>query len=340
MDFASATNLTDLNDHCLEEIFLKLSVNDLARVTEVCKRFHIRAVAAFSRNFKNKKVWLSNDKRKHRSDAYRVLRAFGSRLQKVGLLFNDKHNDPFFNAIVQQSGSNLIEIDFICTVSRWCALDKDIFLKFPKMESLTIEINAVDSECIAQNIPTLKHASLSTTFSNFEIEKFIKLNPQLESLDLNRRRSFNRIKYNETFLQFIDENLPQLEHLGLSWDSDQSNLSTFPFRTLDAFEKFQSLRLLRPRVHGKPFQYLIIYNHQCNLYNERYYEKLREYEIPDCNTRNRRLDDLTCQRMKCGMQRSHLKQMNKQLTRRSQTELSGSYDILNDDIIEYIRQSE
>lgn len=345
VEIAKTMNLIALNDDCLLSVFSNLDENDLASVSDVCKRFQQQAALTFSRKFKNEHIFLRNLTPKRRSEASRILRVFGHLMQKAYLVFEYKKNDLFFNHVIEKCGSNLIDIKFSCTAS-WTTkhkksenvLKNDILMKFQNLKRLSIDVAAnVDPECIEEKFPALEHLSLDCgSFENANLRIFVKLNPQLKSLELTHDP--DGIQIRRTFLAFIDRNLPYLEHFGLSGSPGWSLEENLPSEPL-FFKNLKSLFIKDSRGRAKFFPYLAISNIKI--------EEM-EFHVYRCDVR---LVDQICQYQQLkkltfycdedsGMDSSDLDKFSEKLVHLTEVELSGYYDDLYEDaVVKFVKNS-
>lgn len=105
-------SLLEMNDDCLIEIFRRSSLEDLGIVWEICKRFQLLAVRAFTSAWKDVTITLRNFTAKDKLHALRILRQFGNKLQKVNIEFCIDGNEDFLNFIIDKCGLNLTEVKF------------------------------------------------------------------------------------------------------------------------------------------------------------------------------------------------------------------------------------
>lgn len=198
--------VTDLNDDCLEEIFLHLHLNHLFDVIVSHTRFLNACRRVFYKKYKNKEITISAYQTKHPQynevlcllgDLMPHLRVSYDRFDDVGNLNNKIHV-----AIVRHCGETLTEITFnhihpLMEIDKqFCNLKKlnfnhgcvgrtmSEFKKwFPKLESIQFFFcTTINAHCIEQEFPTLQHFTVAHhnfTFQN--LRTFLDLNPQLKS---------------------------------------------------------------------------------------------------------------------------------------------------------------
>lgn len=247
----AAMSLTDLNVDCLLKIFRLLNVSDLARASHVCHKFMDVAVDAFQYEWKNEAIRLSNNSKQSKLESTAILRYFGCHLRKVQVVFDEFGNDKLLNLIIDRCSSHLTEMDF----DNACYRDPDpregkilskvnlsrINAKFVNLKALRLKDNInqiTERKCIEQHFPALEELSLfGLPFFSRNVARFVKLNPQVKRLFTYH--------YNGTadaavsLIKFIDQQLPQLEGLGL-------DVQFIKFRTGDRQPRLlQGLRQLR-----------------------------------------------------------------------------------------------
>lgn len=221
---ADAMTLLDLNYDCLLNIFRPLSVSDLAGLSEMCRLFKDVAAETFRFEWKDSPVRLCNDSRESKLKSTEILRHFGDQLQKVEIVFDEDGNDTFFDLIINKcSGAQLTEVDF----SNACFNDKAETIlskeniqrfqqKFVNLKRMRFGDNTDDithPQCIEHHFPSLAELSLSGfPFRNENVLQFVKLNPQVKRLSFFHN---NDVESVPELLESIDQQLPQLEELGL-----------------------------------------------------------------------------------------------------------------------------
>ena len=216
-------SLIDLNVDCILKIFRFLSLADVVRVSEVCQLFQDLAIETFKSKWKTKLVQLSNDSESSKLQSTAILRNFGSYLQKMHIVFHKHGNATFFNLIIDKCSSQLTQVVFSSTcfnAEPEKILNENNMLrfnaKFVNVTSLRFGNNTDDitePKCIEQPFPALQELSLfGYPFKNQNIQHFVQSNLHIKSLSALH---CNNVTDAKKLIQFIDQQLPFLEMLGL-----------------------------------------------------------------------------------------------------------------------------
>lgn len=212
-----------MNVDCLLKIFRLMSLSDLAKVADVCILFREVAMLAFQCDWKNETIRLSNKSKEDKLDATSIIRNFGDQLQKVNIVFDVHGNDKFFNMIIENCGTQLSEVNVSSTcfnIETNKVLSKANICrfnaKFTNVKCLRFNNNTDDitePECIEQTFSAMDQLHISGyPFKNENIERFVQSNPQIRILSLFH---CNKVDEAKSLLETIDQQLPQLEELGL-----------------------------------------------------------------------------------------------------------------------------
>lgn len=228
--------IIDLNDDCLESIFLKLTKEDLASIAESNLRFLEMACYAFARNYAQNAFESGYDEcdssRFERS--MNIIKHFGKLIQKLDLY--DAHNDCQYNekitdALFATCHSNITDIVFdrvdqdtlnkirrpfpnltnlniydlslpqkISQLNRW----------FPNVTRLILRCNGIFLEEYVA-LQRLTDADIAMGIEHMHI--FIRSNPQLTRL---RFRLDNSQLVDGHLFNFMAQHLQQLEHLTIT----------------------------------------------------------------------------------------------------------------------------
>ncbi|XP_031621820.1 uncharacterized protein LOC116339881 [Contarinia nasturtii] len=251
--------IVDLNDDCLEPIFLKLTKEDLANIAETNLRFLKMACYAFARNFAQNAFESGYDEcdSGHFERSMNIIKHFGKLIRKLDLY--DAHNDCQYNQMITDAlfatcHANITDIVFdgvdqdtlnkirrpfpnlinlniydlslpqkIAQLNRW----------FPNVTKLILRCSGLFSEeyCALRR---LRSADIATmTLEDMQI--FIRSNPQLTTL---RLRVDNSQLINGQLFNFMAQNLSDLEHLTLTIN----NWKPVAYQLVDT--NFRSLRTL------------------------------------------------------------------------------------------------
>lgn len=231
----------DLNDDCLEKIFLHLSLKQLFSTATVHTRFVDGCRRAFSRNFRNKEITIS---------AYQtlqpnypmVLQLFGDLIGHLRVTY-DRHDDNGlgqFNIRVHQAIVRHCSDTLTAAIFNHIQPTMEINKTFQQLESLHFnqgcvgvvmsEFNrwfpklvsvqfffstTVNTRCIEQTFPNLQHftvAHQNFTFDN--LRTFLDLNQQL--------KSFTVYNYDIHLIQRLDQYTKATHH------SVRTKFETYP----------------------------------------------------------------------------------------------------------------
>lgn len=228
--------IIDLNDDCLEPIFLKLTKEDLANIAESNLRFLQMACYAFARNYANNPFESGYDEcdSNNFEKSMSIIKHFGKLITKLDLY--DAHNDCQYNeqitdALFATCDANITDIVFdrvdqdtlnkirrpfpnlinlniydlslpqkIAQLNRW----------FPNVTKLILRCTGLFSE----EFCALRHLTDADIAMNVEnMQTFIRSNPQLTSL---RLRCNNSQLIDGQLFNFMAQNLQDLEHLTIT----------------------------------------------------------------------------------------------------------------------------
>lgn len=228
--------IIDLNDDCLEPIFLKLTKEDLASIAESNLRFLEIACYAYARNYAQNPFESGYDSCDSNTfeRSMNIIKHFGKLIQKLDLY--DAHNDCQYNeritdALFSTCDSNITDIVFD-------RVDQDTLNKirrpFPNLTNLNIYDLSLPQKIAQLNrwFPNVTKLILRCTglfleeFCSLQrltdadiamgvqdMRVFIRSNPQLTSL---RLRIDNSQLIDGQLLNFMAQNLQQLQHLTIT----------------------------------------------------------------------------------------------------------------------------
>lgn len=243
---SSGRKITSLNDKCLKKVCSYLEIDDLAHLASSCKRFIPICIETFEKQYEKMqfpiRVFEIYDADKF--DRYESLFThFGKFIKRLRVEFDspDHHdNRDMHELIVEHCHATLTELHYIemekrmaihrtfprlthLTLTR-CHLGATIshFQKWcPNLRSLDLEMvqGVINTACIERPLPTLEHFGLvnfvDCNFSNKNVRRFIKNNPQLKGLRLCRDIFGMALKITTEYISYIDQSLPNLEALDL-----------------------------------------------------------------------------------------------------------------------------
>lgn len=249
--------IIDLNDDCLEPIFLKLTKQDLANIAESNLRFLQMACYAYARNYAENAFESGYDEcdTNYYTQSMNIIKHFGKLIRKLDLY--DAHNDCQYNehitdALFATCDSNITDIVFD-------RVDQDTLNKicrpFPNLTNLNIYDLSLPQKIAQLNrwFPNVTKLILRCTgrFSSEyctlhrltdadiamnldDMQTFIRSNPQLTNL---RLRCNNSQLIDGRLFNFMARNLQNLEHLTIS-------INNWRPVTYFADANFQNLRTL------------------------------------------------------------------------------------------------
>ncbi|XP_031620625.1 uncharacterized protein LOC116339077 [Contarinia nasturtii] len=236
----STTSLTDVNNDCLERIFLHLSVEDLLSLAHSNKRLKEAAELAFDRNFggKKSKVFVDSScfrieligkspRRIELRNPYRLLRSFGHLI--TNLVIHTRKVVPYVNQYCCESATEVtffkmskddftgmqkpfVNVEMVCII--FCILNSktmQLNTRFPKMRTLKLIRVEAQAKCIKANFAHLEHLEIKgalPTSRTQDTVNMLRLNPQLQQLVLDTN-------YTTTFLRAASQDLQMLEHLDI-----------------------------------------------------------------------------------------------------------------------------
>ncbi|XP_031617112.1 uncharacterized protein LOC116336964 [Contarinia nasturtii] len=244
---ASKMKLTNVNNDCLERIFLHLSVQDLLNIAHSNKRLKAAADLAFGRNFGGKKSKVVINSRCFQIESngnsaqsielrnpYRLLRSFGHLISN--LVIHTRKVVPYVNQYCCESATEVtffemskddfmqkpfMNVEMVCI--NFCNLKgKSMQLHhcFPKMHTLKLIHVESQPKCIETHYPHLVHLEIEGPIPTPTIKSTINilsLNPQLRRLTLDTN-------YTTEFLRTASQRLRSLEHLDIRcWPKDLSD---------------------------------------------------------------------------------------------------------------------
>lgn len=184
-------HIFELNDHCLEEIFQYLSIDEMVCVAHTNKRFRKSVRTVFADKYATETIKVSNAHQQKSSKSLPstyLIRYFGDSIKKLQVNYEsefNRFNQSLEAAIMKYCRKTLVDIELV-NVDKYafdrikspfkavktvcftrCILGK--FTKnlnkwFPNMTSLEfVEANIQDSddaECIEKNFPKLEHLGI------------------------------------------------------------------------------------------------------------------------------------------------------------------------------------
>lgn len=232
----------DLFDDCLLEVFQYLDADGLTNVAESSKHFVYAARDIFRKKYGNELLEVSN------TYGLETLKHFGSVINKLEVTSHVFHNmfTECRESLVEITLKSVDDRDFpkfgepfekMRTIRIYGGFGAGIIREFnalfPNAEQLAL-INMklkskMDEMCIQQHFPSLQQLAFTCgykvdSFSVSNLKNAIRLNPQLKGLMISQLEpSFSgRIHINRELLQFVNEQLQQLEVLAIGLTEDTS----------------------------------------------------------------------------------------------------------------------
>lgn len=229
------TKLTDVNDDCLEMIFMHLDFDDFINIVHTSRLLKPAAQTAFalkrafnlnilskSRGYHKLKISDCNVTVQDLKTSLRFLRCFGHTISKLsvggtpGIMrlngFKMIHhvNEYCLNSLVettfrclpagafQDLKHPLIKVESVTFQnSELDQKSKQLIQWFPQMNTLQLDNIQTHHDCIEVNIPGLQHLTVKgrETYSADRVMNVIRLNPQLLSLHLDVHEWVKVVKY-------------------------------------------------------------------------------------------------------------------------------------------------
>lgn len=185
----SIETILSLNDNCLEEVFLYLSLNDLLHVFKAKSQFRIPSERAFKRKNRHIPLIVSNIHDNNRvaiqiiKNSVEMLQTFGHLITKLCIEFKLEKIEHLLNAVLAYCGENITELDFChlgvhvkepsilydIGIKRIRPFLRKLNTQFPNLFSLKFDYHNISKDCpysgdIIQVIPSLKTLLLDDYF--------------------------------------------------------------------------------------------------------------------------------------------------------------------------------
>lgn len=232
----TTTTILNLNDACLEAVFVYLNQNDLINVCETNPRFRYASEKAFTRNYGKRQIIVSMIKNTQINTAVlksslKLLQTFGHLITKLLIEFKLEEVEELLKSIDSNCSENVNELEFchFGTSIRQRNLYKNGLNKindfldglnerFPILHHLKFEYQDKSLKCpyfknIARPITNLRSLAITgESISLVDIREFIDSNGQLECLTLTGQPNGN---ISQDFITYLDAALPQLKKLGI-----------------------------------------------------------------------------------------------------------------------------
>lgn len=238
-----STTILDLNDDCLETVFLYLSREELMNLHGSNSKFRLACESAFSRKFGKVQTLVSNVQGyrvnmtvlKH---SIKLLKTFGHCITKLVIHFKLEKISTLLEAIENYCGDTIKELELrhiglrvkfpsmvneIGLQAMYSLLSK-INEKFPNLNCIRYDYQNLTKSCpylgsINQHIPSLTALSIiGPAFPYDDFRDVLQSNSQLTSLTIigepNASATTDRsFELTADFVELLDGLLPQLKHL-------------------------------------------------------------------------------------------------------------------------------
>lgn len=226
-------NILDLNDDCLEVIFMNCNLKQLFSATVAHPHFSTACRRIFSKQFKHKEITLQAMNNENPG----VLHFMGDIVQYLRVNYcrtnanESGTNHKTHDAIVQYCSNDLIEITFNHIQSTmqmnrvFCRLQhlnfnygyvgqaiSDFNKWFPNLNRLEFFFcKTIDTQCIEHTFPRLQHFTVAHhNFTLQNLQKFLDLNPQLQTFTvynydrklISQLDAYTRLKFKSLTTKF------------------------------------------------------------------------------------------------------------------------------------------
>lgn len=269
-DEAAPTKITDLNQFCLEKIFMLLDVESLFNVANANKWLEHSAASVYGRRFSKNAVNVC-DKRACEQSVYMFgeyicvdslkfslafLRCFGAHIPGIVLFCRRAFagtDDEWISRYMNEYCANslqTIHVDESSTFTnetitrpftkltsadffgRSFALDfRNLINWFPALRQLRLSTCAMEYSAIAENLPHLEHLTIPVAIDGWDtVADMLRLNPQLTGLELDLKKDVNKLA--NDLLDLINGN-PAISKLTVKDSAD-----SFVTVSTDEMERF------------------------------------------------------------------------------------------------------
>lgn len=194
-DHQSPHNILDsLNDHCLREIFLKLTKFDQCEVAQVCQRFR----AVVKTYFTPKRFEITNMNCTPLWKLEKFFRVFGASIQTANITMSGCSDiilvflSKYCENLVELSGETGLKNTINDMAAMFPRL-RQLHLKHEGLADIVFQPNARIESISVQKIrqlpsiqfPELRHLKVRIDGNKASIAQFFALNPQIEKLELS-----------------------------------------------------------------------------------------------------------------------------------------------------------
>lgn len=226
------TKITDLNQFCLEKIFMQLDIESLFNVANANKWLELSAASVYGRRFRNSQVNVCS-KRTCKQTVYMFseyvcvdslkcslafLRCFGEHIPEI-ILFCRRGfasaDDEWLNRYMNEYCANTLQTLFVTDCStisdetfarpftKLTSIDffgstfghdfRSLAKWFPALQRLKINAHLMDGLAMAECLPHLKHLQIPVvTAAWHDVASSLRLNPQLSSLEIDLKNDLDK----------------------------------------------------------------------------------------------------------------------------------------------------
>lgn len=219
-------NFGDLNDDCLESVFMYLDESDLVSVVGASQRFKIPAQVVYKRKMATMHTFGSH--LTHCEAQKCRIRNFGHFFKSIVLEIDLIEFDyQLLDTIVEYCGQHVtkIRIQFIgeprrlrnSTKEQYCKFLKGLSVNFPKLNCLEYQDHSVNCfqslECIANEFPCLTKLAVDVNEQSVEtFKEIICMHSQLQSLSVK----FIDVNESDELIDLVNEKLPNLTYIKIA----------------------------------------------------------------------------------------------------------------------------
>lgn len=229
---STTTKLTDINDDCLEHIFLYLNIEDLVNIAYTSKQLKPAAESAFSSNFGRKKMLIEEfshgrihiydyKQRLSRNQFHRLMSSFGHLILKIKLSDFKTSSLKKVNQFGCKSITDLrfYEMDLHRMKKPFHAAETVAFFNvntnwfcnplnklFPNVRTLDINYGHIWPWQIEVQFPHLNQLNISFSASarNRSYANMMRMNSQVQSLVLRGKPCAKYLRYASKHLKFLE----------------------------------------------------------------------------------------------------------------------------------------
>lgn len=217
------TNVLDLNDHCIREVFNHLELTDLVYVADVCSRFRYNARAHFATS-KHTKLYLEvyGAKSKHLGIS-KTMRNFGAFATSISLFIHCGISDSKLHPIATVTTNSMrkhctekltiLNLTFLRMSAKIIRLLRPLFCHLKTLSITRGEALGL----LMENFPELESFSMAgMKLNGNDFADFLRRNSQLKEIAIN-----NCDEVNGNILRSIATHVPQIETVHIDFRSQK-----------------------------------------------------------------------------------------------------------------------